>query len=112
MKVHKEPGMESLPVEKWILREAFRDMLPAEIAYRPKMRFARGVGVDDMMDAAVGEKVTPGEFAAARRNEGEVQFNSPKELYFYTLFREYFPPGYDSLSARWDPEKEDGLPAD
>ena len=67
-------------------------MLPAEIAYRPKMRFARGVGVDDMMDAAVGEKVTPGEFAAARRNEGKIQFNSPKELYFYTLFREYFPP--------------------
>jgi asparagine synthase (glutamine-hydrolysing) len=105
LKVHKEPGRDSLPVEKWILREAFRDMLPAEIADRPKMRFARGVGVDDMMDAAVGEKVTPGEFSDTRMSKGGIPFNSPKELYFYTLFREYFPPGYDSLSARWDPEK-------
>lgn len=93
------------PVEKWILREAFRDMLPEEIANRPKMRFARGVGVDDMIDAAVEGKVTEEEFVATPMTEGGLTLYSPKELYFYKLFRQYFPAGYEGLTVRWDPFK-------
>lgn len=103
IKVYAARGGE--PVEKWILREAFRDMIPAEIADRPKMRFARGVGVDDLMDMSVEGKVTAADFAATPKSEGGLALNSPKELHFYRIFREYFPLGYEGMTARWDPHK-------
>ncbi len=93
------------PVEKWILREAFRDMLPGEIADRPKLRFARGVGVDSLMDQAIAGKVSSGDFEACRKTEQGLMLGSPKELYFYRLFRKYFPKGYEKLTVRWDPFK-------
>lgn len=93
------------PIEKWILREAFRDMIPAEITDRPKKRFARGVGVDDLMDMSVEGKITKEDFETTSKSEGGLSLNSPKELYFYRLFRERFPAGYESLTARWDPHK-------
>ncbi len=92
-------------IEKWVLREAFRDMLPREIADRPKLRFARGVGVDEMMDQVVAEAV---ESNAVRQNPvsaGGIALNSPKEYFYYQLFQKYFPSGYESLTCRWDPFK-------
>jgi uroporphyrinogen-III decarboxylase len=41
--------------EKYILRKAFRDMLPEKIANREKLRFAMGTGMDDVMDDIVME---------------------------------------------------------
>jgi asparagine synthase (glutamine-hydrolysing) len=104
LKIRQREG-KNTPVEKWILREAFRDMLPPEIIDRPKMRFARGVGVDDLMDTAVQGKVTPEECASVRESEGGIPFNSAKEVYFYKLFRKRFASGYECLTARWDPGK-------
>jgi len=34
-------------VEKWILRKAFEDLLPAEIVWRDKLQFDQGSGVAD-----------------------------------------------------------------
>jgi asparagine synthase (glutamine-hydrolysing) len=41
----------------------------------------------------------------ARRTEGGLELNSPKELFYYRLFREHFPKGYEKLTVRWDPFK-------
>ena len=105
LKVYAAEHAAETPVEKWILREAFRDLLPAEIADRPKLRFARGVGVDSLMDRAVAGKVSQQEFASAPQAERGLRLNSPKELHFYKLFRECFPAGYEGLTVRWDPFK-------
>ncbi|NLL57702.1 MAG: hypothetical protein GX244_04250 [Firmicutes bacterium] len=94
-----------MPVEKWILREAFRDLLPSEIADRPKLRFSRGVGVDDQVDGLIPEKIGEKELQENPASSGGISLRSPKELYFYKLFQRYFPEGYEGLMARWDPFK-------
>ncbi|WP_418791215.1 asparagine synthase-related protein [Phosphitispora sp. TUW77] len=94
-----------LPVEKWILREAFRDILPQEIANRPKLRFARGVGVEDQVDKVVPDNIGEEELKQTPKSAGGISLKSPKELYFYKLFQEQFPKGYEGLTARWDPFK-------
>jgi asparagine synthase (glutamine-hydrolysing) len=93
------------PVEKWILREAFRDMLPQEIADRPKLRFSRGVGVDDQVDKVIPEEFGEKELQEIPESKGGISLRSPKELYYYKLFQSYFPQGYEGLTARWDPFK-------
>jgi len=100
-----EDGHGGRGVEKWILREAFAGDLPEENRSRTKMRFARGVGIDDLMDEAIAGDVTEEDLRKSPRTAGGLTLNSPKELHYYRLFRSRFPEGYESLTARWDPFK-------
>lgn len=92
-------------VEKWILRKAMRKWLPDEILNRPKLRFAGGTGVDDIMAELTADKVSEKEFKQNPKTGRGLELNSPKELYYYRLFRDRFPDGYESMVARWDPFK-------
>ncbi len=92
-------------VEKWILREALRAWLPPEIAERPKLRFAGGTGVDDLMDELTGDKASENDLNETPQTLGGLKLNSPKELYYYNLFRKNYKPGYEGLVVRWDPFK-------
>jgi asparagine synthase (glutamine-hydrolysing) len=104
LKLRYDPD-KSREVEKWILREAFKDWLPSEIADRPKLRFAGGTGVDDLMDELTSDKVTEEEFQNNLKTDNLLTLNSPKELYYYRLFRKNYPQGYENLVVRWDPFK-------
>ncbi|MBU1339039.1 MAG: hypothetical protein KKD56_08230, partial [Acidobacteria bacterium] len=104
LKVHYDPN-KGREIEKWILREAFRDWLPEEIVDRPKLRFAGGTGVDDLMDELTKDKVTEEELQERPKTDNDLSLNSPKELYYYRLFRNNYPRGYESLVKRWDPFK-------
>ncbi len=92
--------------EKHILREAFKDLLPETIYRRVKLRFAAGTGTDERMDA-VAEGKLDGDFTeAARKTPGGYRLNSPKELWYYQLFKQDFPGlHFESLVGRWDPGK-------
>jgi hypothetical protein len=48
-----------------------------------------------------------GVFGAESRNTVEgYRLNSPKERWYYTLFKERFPsPAFERLVGRWDPDK-------
>jgi len=92
-------------VEKWILRKAMESWVPKEIANRPKLRFAGGTGVDDLMDELTSDNATEAELKENPKTDGDLVLNSPKELYYYRLFRDNFPAGYESLVVRWDPFK-------
>ncbi|MDA3936633.1 MAG: asparagine synthase-related protein, partial [Actinomycetota bacterium] len=94
-------------VEKYILREAFRDMLPQSIADRAKLRFAAGTGADDIMDQVAQEHFAVEKFDEETRNTpGGYYLNSPKELWYYRLFKEYFPSlAFEQIVGRWDPDK-------
>lgn len=96
---------EAREVEKWILRKAMRKWLPAEIAVRPKLRFAGGTGVDDLMDELTAGYVGQDEFQKNPKTERGLFLNSPKELHYYRLFREKYPEDYEELVVRWDPFK-------
>ena len=92
-------------VEKWILRKAFSNWIPKEILNRPKLRFAGGTGVDGLMDELTTDLISDEEFKKNGKTDGGLKLNSPKELYYYQLFRNKYPRGYENLVIRWDPFK-------
>ncbi|MCF8075363.1 MAG: hypothetical protein K9K63_03690 [Desulfotignum sp.] len=92
-------------IEKYVLREAFRDMLPQQIADREKLRFAMGTGMDDVMDDIIAKKIDPKEFEHRPKAAYGLKFASFKELYYYDEFLKLFPPAYEKQTVRWDPFK-------
>jgi asparagine synthase (glutamine-hydrolysing) len=92
-------------VEKYILREAFRDMLPERIANREKLRFAMGVGTDDVMDGLISGLVDPEEIGERPKSVYGMSFASFKEVYYYDEFLRLFPSAYEKQTVRWDPFK-------
>ena len=80
-------------IEKKILREAFADMLPEEVAWRQKEQFSDGVGYSwiDTLKAITSAAVSDEQMADAARR---FPINPPlcKEEYYYrTIFEEHFP---------------------
>ena len=80
-------------IEKRILREAFADVLPAEIAWRQKEQFSDGVGYSwiDTLKAVTSEAVSDEQMARAAER---FPINPPlnKEEYYYrSIFAELFP---------------------
>ena len=80
-------------MEKHILREAFSDLLPKEVAWRQKEQFSDGVGygwIDSLKDLAE-EHVTDEQMKHA---EYRYPSNTPmtKEAYYYRdIFEQHFP---------------------
>ena len=88
-------------MEKWVVRKAFEDYLPKEIAWRQKEQFSDGVGYNwiDTLKALVNEKVTDNQLLNA---ESRFPVNPPmsKEEYFYrTIFEEHFPSNTAALTV-------------
>ena len=80
-------------IEKKILREAFADMLPEEIAWRQKEQFSDGVGYSwiDSLKAITSEAVSDSQMEHAAER---FPINPPatKEEYYYrSIFEENFP---------------------
>ena len=80
-------------IEKKIVREAFADMLPAEIAWRQKEQFSDGVGYSwiDTLKKITSEAVTDEQMAhAAERFPVNPPLNK-EEYYYRSIFAEHFP---------------------
>jgi asparagine synthase (glutamine-hydrolysing) len=92
-------------IEKYILREAFRDLLPEQIANREKLRFAMGVGTDDVMDSIISEIIDPNKIKERPSTHYGLPFASFKELYYYDEFLKLFPAVFEKQTIRWDPWK-------
>lgn len=80
-------------IEKRIVREAFEDMLPEEVAWRQKEQLSDGVGYSwiDTLKKITSEAVTDEQMAHA---EERFPINTPlcKEEYYYrSIFEEHFP---------------------
>jgi asparagine synthase (glutamine-hydrolysing) len=92
-------------IEKYVLREAFRDLLPEQIANREKLRFSMGTGMDDVMDRIVAQRIDAEEIKQRPKAAYGLPFASFKELYYYDEFLQQFPPSYEKQTIRWDPFK-------
>ncbi len=80
-------------MEKWVLRKAFEDYLPASIAWRQKEQFSDGVGYSwiDTLKAQAEALVTDSDFEMASLR---YPINTPKnkeEYYYRTIFESHFP---------------------
>lgn len=92
------PGQE---IEKKILRQAFADLLPEEIAWRQKEQFSDGVGYSwiDTLKRITSEQVSDEQMVHAAER---FPIHTPlcKEEYFYrSIFEEHFPSRSAALSV-------------
>ena len=88
-------------MEKKILRKAFADILPEEIAWRQKEQFSDGVGYSwiDTLKKITSEQVSDEQMAHAAER---FPIHTPlcKEEYFYrSIFEEHFPSKSAALSV-------------
>lgn len=80
-------------MEKWVIRKAFEDILPASVVWRQKEQFSDGVGYGwiDTLKQIASEKVTD---EMIKNAHFRFPINTPmsKEEYLYrSIFSEHFP---------------------
>lgn len=88
-------------MEKWVLRKAFEDMLPASVAWRQKEQFSDGVGYSwiDTLKVMVAKEISNEQLANAKF-KFPIQTPTSKEEYYYrSIFYEHFPSDAAALSV-------------
>ncbi len=94
-------GSHEPKIEKWVVRKAFEDMLPHEIAWRQKEQFSDGVGyswIDTLKDVA--EKEISDEMMASAQHRFPQNVPQNKEEYRYrSIFEEHFPSETAALTV-------------
>lgn len=80
-------------MEKWILRKAFEDILPAKVAWRQKEQFSDGVGYNwiDTLKKVASEKITDSQMETARFRFPVNPPLNKEEYYYRSIFSEHFP---------------------
>lgn len=78
-------------VEKWILRRAFERDLPEQIVWREKAKFYQGAGSAHLIKGLAEELIFDQEFEQEKTLEGGFTLRSKEELYYYRIFRRFFP---------------------
>lgn len=80
-------------MEKWVLRKAFEDLIPQEIAWRQKEQFSDGVGyswIDSLKEITASQVTDEMMRNAARRFPVNTPMNK-EEYYYRSIFEEHFP---------------------
>ncbi len=90
------PALKMCPgntIEKKIVREAFSDMLPAEVAWRQKEQFSDGVGYSwiDTLKQITAAAVTDEQMAHAAERFPINPPQNKEEYYYRSIFAEHFP---------------------
>ena len=80
-------------IEKWVLREAFKDYLPESVLWRQKEQFSDGVGYSwiDSLKELVSNVVSDSDFENASKI---FPINAPQnkeEFYYRSIFKDHFP---------------------
>jgi asparagine synthase (glutamine-hydrolysing) len=80
-------------MEKWVLRKAFEDYLPANVAWRQKEQFSDGVGYSwiDTLKALTAREVSDEQLANAAYRFPINPPLSKEEYYYRSIFHEHFP---------------------
>ncbi|MFB3890841.1 MAG: asparagine synthase B [Phycisphaerae bacterium] len=78
-------------IEKWILRMVAQDVLPENIAWRKKMKFAAGAGLGDKLAVFADKQISDGDFRRQREIADGTFLGSKEELLYYRIFRQMYP---------------------
>jgi asparagine synthase (glutamine-hydrolysing) len=95
--------MGSPPIEKWILRKAFEDLLPPEITWRIKEQFDEGSGTADMLECVMTGIMGEAEMQNYCSRFPETHLRSAEECHYHRLLMEVFenPDIIFSNTGRW-----------
>ena len=80
-------------IEKWVLREAFKDYLPKSVLWRQKEQFSDGVGYSwiDSLKELVSKEVSDSDFKNASKIFPVNPPQNKEELYYRSIFKDHFP---------------------
>ena len=76
---------------KNILRKVASRYLPDSIVYRPKDKFWEGSGINHSLADKIDSLIEDREFEVSRLVDGDFNLRNKEELYYYRVFRDYFP---------------------
>lgn len=88
-------------IEKKVVRDAFTDMLPEEIAWRQKEQFSDGVGYSwiDTLKEVTASAVSDEQMAHAAERFPINPPRNKEEYYYRSIFAEHFPSDSAALSV-------------
>ncbi len=80
----------SPPVEKWVLRKAFEDLLPSEIIWRKKEQFDEGSGTADALDKLTADVMPEDKYQAYLSRHADDNLRSAEECVYHQMFMDVF----------------------
>lgn len=91
-------------IEKWVLRKACEDLLPAEIVWRDKEQFDEGSGTVDLLAEALSSVSSSMNVAAYQAQNPEHNLRSAEECYYHMLLSQAYSKPKVVLDnvARWE----------
>ena len=95
--------VDGIPVEKWILRTAFEDLLPKEIVWRDKEQFDEGSGMVDLLPQLISEATAGIDVPAYQSRHATDQLRSAEECWYHQLLVDAFDDAGPVLAnvGRW-----------
>lgn len=98
---HEDKRPKDGHIEKWILRKASENLLPAEVAWRQKEQFSDGFGYSwkDTLKAMVSEKVSDEDMQNAHFKFPDQTPSSKEEYYYRSIFAGHFPSRTAALTV-------------
>lgn len=101
LKLHRNGGPRA--IEKWVLRRACEDLLPAAVVWRDKEQFDEGSGTVDAMSGIVDRWMPGAEAAQYAQVHPESRLRSPEECLYHKILCEAYPDPSPVLEnvARW-----------
>ncbi len=96
-------GDDGRRIEKWILRKAFEDLLPADIVWRNKEQFDEGSGMIDLLPDVL-KRTTAGIDSDAYKSRFKAdRLRSNEECFYHRLLMEQFERPQELLAnvGRW-----------
>ncbi|HAC62292.1 MAG TPA: asparagine synthetase B [Cyanothece sp. UBA12306] len=96
------------PVEKWILRKAFEDMLPDSIVWRKKEQFDEGSGTVDLLTETLKDVMNEEQAQKYQKEHSQIRLRSPEECYYHQIFMDAFenPTAILNNVARWTENRQ------
>lgn len=77
-------------IEKWILREAMKGLLPESILTRSKTILCEGSGVETIISNHANTSISDYEFSKERNLKNGWIIHTKEELYYYRIFKDLF----------------------
>lgn len=77
-------------IEKHLLREACRGIIPERILNRPKSKFSDGAGSIDLLSDYANNKISDAEFTQHEDAVNKLELRSKEELFYYQIFQGLF----------------------
>ncbi len=97
----------STQTEKWVLRQAFSDILPEHVTWRRKEQFSQGAGSNHMLEAIAEQRFSDEEYIARAsliQNRNDIDITSKEMLVYYSEFERFFSDNTTELVKLWHGE--------